>query len=144
MEHEIKVLTYLQLRPAYTEQTSVRDIEIKTAVCKNCLITVKHTGIMELVEETDRSSNDPKTYRPLVKIDWNQTRQSKIFGSLQKVLLRIFLRDKSTTRKFVLQKLAYNYDNMQDYSPVMYDKENNKKSVYIPKEHEWNDKLKQL
>ena len=56
MEYKLYIMTYFELRPAYTNKTKVICKEIKTHECENCFVTVQHTGIIEFVEEKNRTT----------------------------------------------------------------------------------------
>ena len=105
-------------------------------------MTIKHSGILEYVEESDLSyytylsSNSTVTYLEDDKIDWNVARTDLVFKSLQKVLFRIRLKDRSSKRRFILTKMVYNYNNNLKWV-TLFDRDGKKRSNSL-KKFEWN------
>jgi len=82
-EWSITVATYLNLVPFETPKATVIPVEIKTPLCGDgvsgpqCVLTVKHSGIMEFVEERVVDAADypgTVTYLEDDAIDWEKVR----------------------------------------------------------------------
>lgn len=120
-EWNLLVRTYTQVVPFGVDDVQVYPVEIKVPPCgidqPKCVMTVHHTGAMMFIEERknvgDTASGWPQTvtYLADAEIDWEQERDGLAFESLaQNVLWKLYIKDTTSKRKFILQSLFYGYD----------------------------------
>ena len=78
------MVTYTRLRPAFSAPGTVVPVEIKAPVCDTCEMTIKHTGIIEFIEERDLTKGEVGE-RPLLaesEVKWDVVRTGYAFDSL--------------------------------------------------------------
>merc|ERR1712232_140025 len=97
-------------------------------------MTVTHSGVIKFMEERDTTAAgypQKVTYRA-AGCDWDPVRKGLQFESLAKgVCFAIELKDKTTKRSFVLQRLTYGYNGGRVSSRVLYDKFKGTKSAVL-------------
>jgi hypothetical protein len=112
-EWHMTIRTYTVITTGKTPRASVDPVEITGPPCKDCIMSITHSGSMAFYEERDRSiagfpKNDPMQF--LKDCDWTQLRNDLTFQSLNEgICFAISLNDKASLRKFKLEKLSYGY-----------------------------------
>jgi hypothetical protein len=104
----------------------------------------KQSAILEFVEEKVRTGTDPCP-AALETIDWEKARDmQKPFCSLEKVLMRIYIKDVKNPRKFVLQMFNYDYGNRNQWFEIYNRAKDVRSSSKYFEDPYWNPTLKQL
>lgn len=130
--------------PFGTEKATVVPVEIKVPPCAGtCILSIQHSGKIVFIEERDVNAANfpamPITTLKDDKIDWTVERDGYQFASLFSVFMKIELKDKSTKRKFVLEKLTYGYGANGPDKLVLYNRlENGGKPSKNLQIFEWN------
>jgi len=112
-EWHMTIRTYTVITTGKTPRASVDPVEITGPPCKDCVMSITHTGTMQFYEERDKTAAGfPKT-NPMVFLkdcDWTTVRNDLAFQSLNSgICIAISLNDKSSARKFALEKLSYGF-----------------------------------
>lgn len=147
-EWYLTIRTYTTLKPTNTKKASVYPVEIKVPVCDDCIMTVTHSGQIKFHEERDVNAAGFPNTNPMVYraegCDWDTERTGLAFESLAKgVCFGITLKQKTSKRSFVLQRLTYGYNGNRVSSKVLYDKFKNIKSSQL-EDFKWDNTRKQL
>jgi len=112
-EWHMTVRTYTVITTGKTPRASVYPYEITGPPCKDCIMSITHSGSMIFYEERDRTAADFPDTSPMVYLkdcDWATTRNDLAFQSLAGgICIGISLNDKASLRKFKLEKLSYGY-----------------------------------
>lgn len=107
------VRTYTSITTGKTPRASVYPFEITGPPCKDCIMSITHSGSFAFFEERDRSAAGFPNVSPmqfLKDCDWTQPRNDLAFQSLAGgVCMAIALNDKNSLRTFKLEKLSYGY-----------------------------------
>jgi len=112
-EWHMTVRTYTVITTGKTPRASVYPYEITGPPCKDCIMSITHSGSMIFYEERDRTAADFPNTSPMVYLkdcDWNTPRNDLAFQSLAGgICFSISLNDKASLRKFKLEKLSFGY-----------------------------------
>ena len=110
MELDTSCRTYLTVKPALSDTVEIRATAIEEPVCE-CVIEVQHVAKLELIEERS-DITDCESLLPIANIDWTLQRSGYIFCAMPMVLMRIYLKDRTTTsRALELTELVRRYKN---------------------------------
>ena len=99
--------------PLASPPASVTPVEITAPPCPDCIMSVTHSGILQFYEERDVNQPDFPLNKPMVYLDdcnWDEVRNDLAFQSLTGgICMAVSLKDKSSLRKFKLEKLSFGY-----------------------------------
>jgi len=136
------VQTQTKITTGETKPVPVIPTEITGPACKNCLMSISHSGTLSLYEERLQDGatywlNKPMKYAD--DCDWGKLRGDGAFSSLQGgICLGIKLDDTASKRLFHLEKLSFGYkgsDNIMRRinhpAGVIFEAATNKKSAYL-------------
>lgn len=112
------VRTYTVITTGKTKKASVYPYEITGPPCKDCIMSITHSGEMAFYEERDRSAPGFPATSPMIFLkdcDWTNKRNDLAFQSLAGgICMGISLKDKASLRKFKLELLSFGYYNPAD------------------------------
>jgi len=109
----VRTYTVITTDPTNTPQASVTATEITAPACDDCIMSVTHSGILQFYEERDINQPNFPLNKPMVYLDdcnWDVVRNDLAFQSLTGgICMAVALKDKSSLRKFKLEKLSFGY-----------------------------------